>query len=168
MPNFAKKPPIVHDADGVILGTPRKRRTPEELEAAKKIVEARNARRDRQATILEALSPALASPDGPPLREQSGLLDISGAADVPELLRIPRTSGTGNDGSALVLVARLYDGLTGGEARAYCTLFTSFADGAGFTCRTRGTAVRREEIPALVAALEAFAAGLDAAKDPTP
>jgi len=167
--NFANKkpPPIAHDDDGVIVGTRRKRRTPEELEAAKAIVDARAARRDRQVAILEALSPSLATPDGPPVREQSGLLDISGAADVPELLRIPRTSGTGNDGSALVLVARLYDGLTGGEARAYCTLFTSFADGAGFTCRTRGTAIRREEIPALVAALEAFAAAASKTTDST-
>lgn len=164
--NFAnKKPPIAHDDDGVIIGTRRKRRTTEELEAAKKIVEARNARRDRQAAILEALSPALASPDGPPLREQSGLLDISGAREIPELLRLPRTSGTGGPGSALVLVARDFDGLTGGDARVYCTLFASFADGQGFTCRTRGTAIRLEEIPALVAALEAFAA---AAKDPAP
>lgn len=164
--NFAnKKPTIAHDDDGVIIGTPRKRRTPDELAAAKAIVDARNARRDRQAAILEALSPALASDDGPPLREQSGLIDISGARDVPELLRIARDSGTGNPGSALVMVARLYDGMTGGTAHTYATLYTHFCDRNGFACRTRGTAIRLEEVAPLIAALEAFAA---AAKDPTP
>ncbi len=167
MRNFAKKPPIAHDDDSVIVGTRRKRRTPEELEAAKKIVEARIARRDRQSAILECLSPASASPDGPPVREQSGLMDISGARDVPELLRIPRDSGTGNPGSALVLVARDFDGLTGGTARVYATLYTSFADGAGFKARTRGTAIRLEEIAPLIAALEAFAAAASKTTDST-
>jgi hypothetical protein len=165
MHNFAKKPPIAHDADGVIIGTPRKRRTPDYHAAAKAIVDARNARRDRQTAILEALSPALASPDGPPLREQSGLIDISGAREIPELLRIPRLSGRGGPGSALVLVARLYDGMTGGEAHAYCTLFTAFSDRQGFCARTRGTAIHVSDVAPLIAALEAFAA---AAKDPTP
>jgi hypothetical protein len=105
---------------GEVLGAARHRRrrgrerTPEE----QVVYEERRAQRGRMLAAVEALSPALAISGDPPVRDLGGALrDVSHAREVAPLLRLPRASGQGGPGSALVASARDYDGASGGESR---------------------------------------------------
>jgi hypothetical protein len=144
--------------------TPRRqRRTPEEQEEARRVREERKAQRARMLAALDALSPALVAPGDPPLRETgTALADVSRAREVRELFRLPRLSGTGGPGSALVGTARPYDGGNGGEAGPYALVYAEFSDAQGFRCRTRGVAIRRPGLRPVAAALLAYADELDA------
>jgi len=111
---------------------------------------------------LEALSPALTHESDPPLREVRELIDISRARIVVPLLELPRRSGRGLPGSALVISSRDYDGTNGGDDGAYVLVCVTFHDGGSFKCRTRGAAIRRVELRAVASALLTEADRLDA------
>jgi hypothetical protein len=112
---------------------------------------------------LDALSPALPTPDDPPVRETgSALTDVSHARELAPLLRIPRVSGRGLPGSALVVTARDYDGNNGGASGPYVLVHVEFRDGSGFRCRTQGVAIRGRELREVADALRAEAERLEA------
>jgi hypothetical protein len=119
--------------------------------------------RRRSLVALEALSPALVVEGDPSLREPHELIDVSRARELAKLLELPRLSGQGLPGSALVVSARDYDGTNGGENHGpYVLLCPTFHDGVGYKCRTRGAAIRRVELRPVAAALTAEADRLDA------
>jgi hypothetical protein len=119
--------------------------------------------RRRSVAALEALSPALVVDGDPPLREPHELIDVSRARELAKLLEVPRLSGQGLPGSALVVSSRDYDGTNGGEDHGpYVLVCTTFHDGAAYKCRTRGAAIRRAELRPVAAALLAEADRLDA------
>jgi hypothetical protein len=147
----------VHD------GAPRRRRrvplTPEE----QAVLDQRKHDRAWMRRALEAISPALVVEGDPPLRELGiPLTDVSRAREGAPLLRLPRLSGQGGPGSALVASARDYDGASGGEPGTYVLLCVEFHDGAAHKCRTRGVVVRRDDLGPLARALTAYADELDA------
>ncbi len=164
-PRKPTKAPVKHDADGVVQEAPKRRvRTEEEIARAAVIQVERLRQSKVRLNFLEKLSPSGPSGEGETLRD-TGVLDISGARPAePALLEIPRASGTGGPGTSLVIRGRFYDGLAGREADDYLVLYTAFADNGGFACRSRGTAVRRNELRAVAAALLAFADRLDSEK----
>jgi hypothetical protein len=142
---------------------PRRRtRTPEEREEARRVREERKAQRVAMFRALDALSPALVVEGDPPLRETGpALADVSHAREVAPLLRIPRVSGRGLAGSALVATARDYDGGNGGDAGPYVLVHVEYRDGAGFRCRTRGVAIRGPELRELARALLEHATAIE-------
>ncbi len=137
---------------------PRRKRelTPEE----KTVREERRVHKRQMRGALEALSPALVA-DGDTLRDE-GVIDISHAREVRPLLHLPRRSGRGAPGSALLLRACDYDGHNGGAAGPYVLVCTEFHDGHGYRCRTRGVAIRAADLRQVIDALAAEADRLDA------
>jgi len=141
----------VHDV------TPRRRRrelTPEE----QAVVDERAARKRldsaRLVAVLEALSPGLVTPADPPLRELGRpLRDVSRAREAAPLLRLPRLSGSGGPGSALVASERDYDGDNEGAAGPYVLLHVEYHDGQAFRCRTRGVRLLPTDLPPVALAL---------------
>ena len=79
------------------------------------------------------------------------------------LISLPRSSGRGLTGSAIVAAAREYDGTgpRGGEPRQYVSVHTTFRDHGGHLRRTIGVAVHASELRAVGAALSAHADALE-------
>jgi hypothetical protein len=147
---------------GEVLEAPKRRRaarelTPEELQAK----EERRQWRTAKLRALEALSPALPI-EGETVHDKDGVIEITKAVELTPLLKVPRTSGRGGPGSSLILSHRAYDGMGGGEAKTYAVLFAEYHDFHGYRCRTRGVAVRHEEMRAVASALVSLADALDA------
>jgi hypothetical protein len=150
----------VHDEGD---GAPRSKRRAPLTPEAQAVLDQRKQDRAWMRRALEALSPALVVEGDPSLRELgSALTDVSRAREVAPLLRLPRVSGRGGPGSALVVSARDYDGASGGEPGTYVLLCVEFHDGAAHKCRTRGVAVRRDDLRPLARALTKYADELDA------
>jgi len=123
----------------------------------------RIAQRRAMLSALEALTPALVTTDDAALREPCELIDVSRARELAKLLELPRLSGRGLPGSALVIALRDYDGMNGGEDHGpYVLVCATFHDGASYKCRTRGIAIRRPELRAVAAVLIAEADRRDA------
>jgi hypothetical protein len=169
MSSAARKNPeteATHDPDTGEMhddpSRPRRRRRRERTPEEQAVCDERRAQRGRLLAAVEALSPALAAPGDPPVREGAPLIDVSCAREVAPLLRLPRASGQGGPGSALVASARDYDGASGGEPGSYVLACVEYHDGAGFKCRTRGVALRRGDLRPVAAALLAYADALDA------
>jgi hypothetical protein len=151
--------PETGEVRGPGKGRRRRALTPEE----QAVVDQRREDRAWMRRALEALSPALVADGDPPLRELGKLLtDVSRAREVTPLLRVPRPTGQGGPGSALVASARDYDGGSGGEPGRYVSLFAEYFDGGAHKCRTRGVAVRREALRPLGRVLIQYADELDA------
>jgi hypothetical protein len=143
---------------GGAAGRPKRRLTAEE----KAIRDERHARKGAMLRALEALTPALVHESDPALRDARELIDVSRARSAKPLLELPRLSGRGFPGSALVLSAREYDGANGGEDHGpYVLACATYHDGASFKCRTRGVAIRREELRPVAAMLARYADELD-------
>jgi hypothetical protein len=163
-----RTPPVLHDDDGVIAEqkpkrAPRPVLSPEEEAARVALIASREARKDGMLRALEALSPSGRTETDPPLRVDS-MLDVS-KANVTPILRLSRASGQGNPGSSLVAVERSYDGDHGGEdLGTYVVVYTEFADAQGFRCRTRGVAIRRNEMRAVAECLLALADRLNSSE----
>ena len=140
--------------------TRRKRElTPDEL----RVRDAKIAHNRAVRASLEALSPALVVDGDPSLREPNELIDVSKARELAKLLEVPRLSGRGLEGSALVVALRDYDGANGGEDHGpYVLVCATFHDGPGYKCRTRGAVIRRPELRAVAAVLVAEADRRDA------
>ena len=151
------------DETGEVLhGSAPRRRRRVQTDAERAVVVERKAQRARMLAALDALSPALIASGDPPLRETGpALADVSRARESATLLRLPRLSGTGGPGSALVVTGRDYDGRNGGEATHYVLVHAEFHDGAGFRCRSRGVAIRAAELPAVARALLEYATALE-------
>jgi hypothetical protein len=151
------------EVTGALLEAPPKRRrakrelTPEELQAK----EERRQWRMAKLRALEALSPSLPL-EGESVRETDGVIEITKALELAPLLKLPRLSGKGGPGSSLVVSHRSYDGMGGGSAMTYAVLFAEFHDRSGYRARTRGVAVRVEELRQVAAALTTLADELDA------
>lgn len=146
----------------------KRRRTPDEIAAAAKIKEERAAARAAEIETFRALAPACETSDDAPVRwckpnrmggEPSGIL-----------LTKERLSGRALSGSRLVIAARAYDGAgpSGGEPREYATAFVTFHDHLGFEYRTQGTALYRDELRDVAAALLHYADTLDAEDKKAP
>jgi hypothetical protein len=139
-------------------GRAKRKLTPEE----KTVKEQRDARKGAMLRALEAMTPALVHESDPALRDARELIDVSLARSAKPLLELPRLSGRGFPGSALVLSAREYDGANGGEDHGpYVLACATYHDGASFKCRTRGVAIRREELRPVATTLARYADELD-------
>lgn len=140
----------------------RRQRTPLTPEG-QAVLDQRRQDRAWMRPALEALSPALVVEGDPPVRDVGGALrDVSRARLVAPLLRLPRLSGRGGTGSALVASVRDYDGDSGGEPGPYVLVHVEFFDGAGHKGRTRGVVVRRDDLRPLASALREYADELEA------
>lgn len=153
------------EATTVTASGKRRRLTPEERAERDAHREALGAWKTRQLDALEAISPALAHPDGPPIRDVRPVVQIAPGdlgAEAVDLYREPRLSTSGRPGSALVIRARKYDGSgpSGGFHHEYVAVFAEWRDAHGGTYRTRGATIRADEVRAVIAALTEWADSL--------
>jgi hypothetical protein len=158
--------PWVDEVTGEVTGapSPRRRRFLTDAERAERdrVLADRKAQRSWMRALANLLCPSLVAEDDPTLHER-GPIDVSRARAVKPLLRLPRVSGQGYEGSALVADWRDYDGNNGGEPREYVRLAVEFFDGAGHKGYFPPVAVRGSEWRALGRMFTELADARDAA-----
>jgi hypothetical protein len=118
----------------------RNKRTPEELAEAERVKAEREARRDRELAVAEALIPLVAYRGQPPSKAE-GLRPVDPATAPQEVLRLARTSANGYPGSALVVSRGT--SVTLGELVGVSIEYRDFS---GARWRTRGVALRMADL----------------------
>jgi hypothetical protein len=148
---------------GEIIEAPKPRKgryAPRELSNEER--EHLEERREHYRTIrgaLEAMSPALMA-EGDPRLKEDGLLPLKRTRTKP-LVDVPRTSGTGVPGTHLIVSERDHDGVG-----AYALVYVTYYGAGSHKFRSRGTAIREDELRAVGEALIAMADRLDAEDEP--
>jgi hypothetical protein len=139
----------------------RRRRTPEEVAAAKRICEERAAYRRQEVAALRAIDPACEVEGDPPVAWR--VPRRMGGEPRGVLLEVPRLSGRALPGSCLVLAARSYDGCgpNGGEAHDHVTAFIRFRDSRGYERRSMGVSIHASELREVARVLLEHASELD-------
>jgi hypothetical protein len=134
--------------------------TPEEEETKRE----RESYRRTKRQVLEGMCPALAV-EGDRMNPIDDVIETTGARERNVLLRLPRASGLGWPGSALVVSRREYLGGVGGEARDYVLLFIEATDNSGRRFRAgRGVTLNFGDLRPVGEALIAAADALESEK----
>ena len=137
---------VWHDADGVVVEAPKRRRVPPRhpLTAAQRMeLEAKEAWRERKAqerarklALLEELVPSLPTEDEP-RPEGAHMIEIDGRTGRGQVLCEAERENT----SRVMLLGKHYDGFEGREPRDYAHLSVWYRTGHGVQLRTRGVAL---------------------------
>lgn len=140
-------------------GRPKRQKAPLSPEEEQVKAE-RLKRRDDLGKVLELLDPGSGCAEGDPPVVDYQLADVTKVRATP-LLRVPRLSGRGGVGSALVVRAQEYTGLTGGEPYSYALLYSEFHDAGSHRKRTRGVTIRESEVYEVIRVLTEWKASLN-------